>query len=175
MTARALAAAAAVPLLLAATAAPAAAAWAKTTQGANTASAGQLSTPAGPHATVDGDTVTVTWSPPSGGVPATGWRLTRGSTVVCEPTAATTSCTDQPPAGEPVRYTVRGTIEGWTSPASPESNEVTVQPVSPLSAPVTGFVDGVPGDEPEPIAGPSGPEQASEATSTEPSGTAAGG
>lgn len=151
---------AAVPALLAVTAAPCAAAWFQASLATATAAGDQLATPAAPDVTVDGDTVTVSWSPPAGGAPAAGWRVTRGGAVVCTTTAALISCTDQPPAATPVRYAVRAVLESWESTPSPESVRVTAKPAAPFTAAATEMPRGRPSPS-ESNPGP-GPEQAPE-------------
>jgi hypothetical protein len=92
-----------------------------------------LATPAAPRATINAGNVVVNWTAPSGSAPATGWQVLRGAAVVCTTAAATTSCTDTaPPAGTPLTYRVRGTLDNWASPASPASDPVTVPATASL-------------------------------------------
>jgi hypothetical protein len=112
-------------VLLGITGGPALAAWLTSGLGNTTVGASDLSTPAKPTLSTDGNgRVVVSWQATSlsSGQAATGYVVRRidtsGTTTVCTVSAPTLTCTDPTPVTTSASYTVAAKFAGWTSAQS---------------------------------------------------------
>ncbi|MGK3206606.1 hypothetical protein [Amycolatopsis sp. MEPSY49] len=70
--------------------------------------------------------VVVTWRPSDARAGRIGYRVTRGSTVICDETRDLEVVDDDPPGGTPLRYEVRTTRDGTPSTGQARTAAVTV-------------------------------------------------
>jgi hypothetical protein len=150
------AAAAFVAVSLLSQSVPAAAAWSVTVTGSAVGQAAVMPPGQTPTATVQTGSVRLDWAPSSfsSGREVAGYilnRLQAGSTTiiqVCTVAPPFRSCTDAPPTGQQVAYTVVPTAQLWRGPASPASAPLTV------AAPALAVVATTPSPTPSPTPTP---------------------
>lgn len=118
---------------LAAAAPPASASWGRSDGGQAASAARQLGTVGKPATSVNGRSVTLSWTAPGGGAPPGGYTVERyvGSTGTgaggsCAGTVGGLSCTDSPVDGGTYSYEVRPVRASWSGPQSAPSDAVTV-------------------------------------------------